>query len=1319
MKINKLSQLLTALSLVFTALPLRAVLAAPPSSAAPADLLQFAAGGHVLGFTEGRMYAATGTHALQVDFVDSNRVRPRSDSPAGEPGQAAALARVAYADLWDGIDLEYTSTADGIYTTTYTLSPGADPADIRLRYNAPLNINEDGTLSVAFETGVMVESAPAAWQEIDGERVTIDIAFQVNGQDAAFMPGSYDPGYALTIDPTLIWNSFLGGSGDDTAYSIAVDGSGNAYLMGTAGTSWGTPVRAYSGGNSDVFVVMLNSSGEPVWNTFLGGTSAEMGEGIALGPGGYIYVSGTGGNWGSPIRSYSGGWDAFAAKLDTDGSLIWNTCLGGTNQDYGHGVTVDESGSVYVVGNSSSTWGSPVRAFTDVMDVFAVKLDTNGNLVWNTFLGGSGNDTGLGIAKDFAGSLYLTGYSSADWGSPVRAYTAGNDAFAAELDTASGSLTWNTFLGGTGDDRGAAIVAATNGAAIVILGEYSTAAWGTPVRAYTSGWDAFAAKVDTDGSLVWNTFLGSDGEDTGRGIAMDGSGNSYITGDSSNSWGSPLRAFTAADDAYAAKLNTAGTLVWNTFLGGSGDDKGAGIAFLWTGYVYVCGYGDISWGSPVQNVTGGQDTSAVMLTDSGALLWNTFTGGVGNDEAYSIAVDGGGSVYVAGYSTAPWGSPLRAFTGDRDAFAAKLNSSGALVWNTFLGGSGEDGAHGIGLDGSGNVYLAGYSTQSWGGPLHAHSGGWDIFAAKLNSSGALMWNTFLGGSGDESGDDLFVGGGGDLYVTGPSDEAWGTPVRAFAGDVDAFAAKLDTNGSLTWNTFLGGSAVDYAAGIAVDGAGNVYLAGKSRSGWGSPVRAYTASDDGFAAKLNSAGGLDWNTFLGGGGDDYCHSLALDENGNVYVAGFSYSSWGSPVRAYTGGIDAYAIRLNSTGGLTWLTFLGGNGDDIGTGIVVDGSGDVVVGGYSDAAWGDPVRAYTGGKDAYTAKLNSSGTLSASTFLGGDGNDLTFRLALDGNADVYVAGSSNQTWGAPGDGYAAGFDAFAAKLDFSPPEPFAKTGPADGSFATTHPTLAWETTGGADAYEYCYDSTDNNDCDASWISAGTSTSVGLSGLGNNGTYFWQVRAVNGDGTTPADGGTWWSFTARNQTFADVPIDHVFWEEIEAFYNAGITTGCGVSPLIYCPEQNVTRAAMAVFLLRTKYGASYAPPPATHIFADLPVPGKEWQEAWVDQFYLEGITTGCGTGPLIYCPENPVTRAAMAVFILRTIEGPSYTPPAASHYFADMPVAGKEWMEPWVDEFYRRGITTGCGISPFVYCPEDAVKRQAMAAFIVRAFGLPMPM
>ncbi len=195
---------------------------------------------------------------------------------------------------------------------------------------------------------------------------------------------------------------------------------------------------------------------------------------------------------------------------------------------------------------------------------------------------------------------------------------------------------------------------------------------------------------------------------------------------------------------------------------------------------------------------------------------------------------------------------------------------------------------------------------------------------------------------------------------------------------------------------------------------------------------------------------------------------------------------------------------------------------------------------------------------------------------------------------------------------------------------------------------------------------------------------------------------------------SLVLHGTSFADVPGSHGSWRYIEGFYSQGITTGCSANPLNYCPDSSVTRAAMAVFVLRAKHGATYQPPAATGIFADLPVTGKEWMQPWVEQLYREGITTGCSANPLKFCPENTITRAAMAVFVLRAKHGASYQPPAASGYFADLPVTGKEWMQPWVDQFYREGITTGCGANPLRYCPEDPVIRSAMAVFTDRAFG-----
>ncbi|MBF0457658.1 MAG: SBBP repeat-containing protein [Nitrospirae bacterium] len=239
----------------------------------------------------------------------------------------------------------------------------------------------------------------------------------------------------------------------------------------------------------------------------------------------------------------------------------------------------------------------------------------------------------------------------------------------------------------------------------------------------------------------------------------------------------------------------------------------------------------------------------------------------------------------------------------------------ALTWNTFLGGTGNDYGFGYGdiaVDTIGNIYVTGFSTATWGSPVTAFGGGAaDAFAAKLNSSGVLQWNTFLGGTGTDRGWGIAVDTSGNVYVTGDSDSTWGSPVTAHGGvNADLFAAKLNSSGVLQWNTFLGGAGNDYIQGIAVDTSGNVYVAGYTNATWGLPVRAYTSGNDAFAAKLNSSGVLQWNTFLGGAGDDYGYGIAVDTCGNAYVAGYSNATWGSPVRAYTSGNDVFVAMIAS-------------------------------------------------------------------------------------------------------------------------------------------------------------------------------------------------------------------------------------------------------------------------------------------------------------------------------------------------------------------------------------------------------------------------
>jgi hypothetical protein len=194
---------------------------------------------------------------------------------------------------------------------------------------------------------------------------------------------------------------------------------------------------------------------------------------------------------------------------------------------------------------------------------------------------------------------------------------------------------------------------------------------------------------------------------------------------------------------------------------------------------------------------------------------------------------------------------------------------------------------------------------------------------------------------------------------------------------------------------------------------------------------------------------------------------------------------------------------------------------------------------------------------------------------------------------------------------------------------------------------------------------------------------------------------------------NYTVTISSFADVQTTHWAWTWIERLYSAGITSGCGTNPLTYCPEDSVTRAQMAIFLERGMNGSTFTPPAGTGtVFADVPL--SYWAVNWIEKLFTDGITGGCGTNPLIYCPDNPVTRSQMAVFLLRAKHGAAYTPPPAAGLFADVPTT--YWAANWIEQLAGEGITTGCGTSPLTYCPEDSVTRAQMAVFLVRTFNLP---
>ncbi len=458
---------------------------------------------------------------------------------------------------------------------------------------------------------------------------------------------------------------------------------------------------------------------------------------------------------------------------------IWHTFLGGAARDWAFAIAADGNRNTYVTGLSAATWGSPLNPFGGGYDVFVAKLDANGSLLWNTFLGGSDDDVGYGIAVDMNGDVYVNGFSETTWGSPLRPYDGLEDGFVAKLD-ANGSLQWNTFLGGAGLDRGQGRITVDTAGNSYVTGQ-SNATWGTPVTPYAGSWDGYAAKLDTNGALQWSTFVGGTSNEYGQGIALDTGGNIYVSGYD--------YAVGGVQDAFVAKLNASGALQWNTSFGGPGWDMGSDVVVDASGNSYAAGRSAAAWGSPISPYGGGNDALVVKLDANGSLLWNTFLGGAESDIGFGIALDANGNVYATGDSNATWGSPASPFAGNGDAFVARLDTNGVLQFNTFLGGPGADGLSGIVLDTSGDCYLVGSGNATWDSPVRPYIGDWDGFVAKISPAvvAAPVLTSLLPG-GASAGDPTFL-----LTVVG-------------SGFVDGAVVRWD--GSDRPTTFVSSSEVD-------------------------------------------------------------------------------------------------------------------------------------------------------------------------------------------------------------------------------------------------------------------------------------------------------------------------------------------------------------------------------------------------------------------------------------------------------------------------------------------------------------------------------
>jgi uncharacterized protein (TIGR03437 family) len=559
------------------------------------------------------------------------------------------FGRVRYSGIYPGIDLVYYGK-DGNLEYDWIVSPGADPGKIRMGFESAdhVHIDEQGDLVIRVGSSEHRHKKPILYQEIEGKRVAVAGKWTLDGKEGGFRVGSYDHLRALVIDPPLIYSTYLGGSGLDYAYAVAVDSVGSTYVTGGAG-SVNFPITGGLQNNlrgaEDVFVTKISPDGSAkLYSTYLGGGAPDEGRGIAVDVQGNAYVTGSTGSIDFPTKNAvqatpGGSGDAFLVKLNATGSaLVYSTYLGGSAIDSGSAVALDAAGSAYVVGSTFSAdfpTTNPFQAAKGAQeDAFIAKINPAGSAwVYATYLGGNDVDQGNAIAVDAAGSAYVTGYTASTnfpLQSPLRSSNLTSvDAFVTKINPAGSALVYSSYLGGSATDYGTAIAVDSSGSAyvtgIVTSDDFPVV---NPIDGKLASHavdDIFVSKFNPSGSaLVYSTYLGGGSADDPYAIALDQAGNVYITGRTNSSdfpLSNPIQSTRFAFDMFVTEINAAGSkLLFSTFIGGNGSESGRGIAVDKLGNIHVAGEGtstDFPVVRPLQGTNGGgplaQDGLVLML----------------------------------------------------------------------------------------------------------------------------------------------------------------------------------------------------------------------------------------------------------------------------------------------------------------------------------------------------------------------------------------------------------------------------------------------------------------------------------------------------------------------------------------------------------------------------------------------------------------------------------------------------------------------------------------------------------------------------------
>ncbi|MFC7773755.1 T9SS type A sorting domain-containing protein [Flavobacterium sp. GCM10027622] len=711
-----------------------------------------------------------------------------------------------------------------------------------------------------------------------------------------------------------------------------------------------------------------------------------------------------------------GSFDIYIAKYDPNGNYLWAKNIGNTGDDRANAIALDNAGQFYIIGNFKSTVDFNPSAGADnltsvgALDGFIAKYDTNGNYIWAKSISGNASISLSSIALDSSNQIHITGHHNN----------------TVDFDPSGATANLTAVAGGT---------------------------------------DSFIAKYDTNGNYLWAKNIGGNNFDYAYSIAVNSSGQVHITGvfsgtadfDPSGA-AANLTALSTNSDIFIAKYDTNGNYIWAKAIGGNNTDSSNAIALDSSGQIHITGYfndtADFNPAAAVNNLTsavaGVQDIFIAKYDTNGNYLWAKTISGNSIEKSNSIAINSSGQVHISGsfYATVDFDPSVATAnltsTGNNDIFIAKYDSNGNYLWAKNCGGANDDVANAIVVDTNDKIFFTGFFRDTVDfdasvsvSNLTAGFGNANCFMACYSATGTFNNAQVIGGYSNqifaEIGKSITTDNQGNVYVTGTFNGATDFDPSAatalltpISSNQDIFIAKYNSNGNYLWAKSIGGNNAKYVNSIKLDNNGQVLITGTFVGAADFDPSAATAtltpvgSSDIYLAKYDTNGNYLWAKNMGGVSNDEATSIALDNNGQIYLSGFFFNSADfdpSPATANltsAGGYDSFIAKYDANGNYLWAKNISGTSDEYSISMALDNNNQIhITGTFIGTTDFDPsgavanLTSVSGNSDVFIAKYDSNGNYIWAKNIGGSGPEVVRSIALNSTGQIHITGTFQNT------------------------------------------------------------------------------------------------------------------------------------------------------------------------------------------------------------------------------------------------------------------------------------------------------------------------